>query len=371
VGSAHRIGIVGLGFISRTYLDTLAGLTAVKVTAVADLDSARATDVASQLPSAVAMSVDELLASPDVDSVLNLTIPAAHAEIARRAIAHGKNVYGEKPLAADLDDARAIVTEADAAGVQVWCAPDTVLGTGIQTARAAVEQGAIGHVVGASAIMTSRGHELWHPQPDFYYRAGGGPLLDMGPYYITALVHLLGPVASVVGATARPRDEREIATGPRAGESIAVEIDTHVVALLQHHSGAISTLTMSFDSADSAAPHIELLGDRGSLTVPDPNQFTGDVVLRTPGAAEPAVLAPSAGYTDASRGIGLVDAAAGHGRAGAALALHVTEVMAGVLAAARDGARLEIASLPALPDLVPLTPAGEWRGLTHASVLTA
>jgi predicted dehydrogenase len=362
MGSAHRIGIVGVGVISGAYLDTLDGLESVVVTAVADLDGARAAEVATRLPHATAMSVEELLSSPDVDTVLNLTVPGGHAEIARRAIAHRKNVYGEKPLAVDLDDARAIVAEADAAGVGAWCAPDTVLGTGIQTARAAVERGLIGHVVGASAVMTTRGHEMWHPQPDFYYRLGGGPLLDMGPYYVTSLVHLLGPVGSVVGATARPRDEREIGTGPRAGESISVEVDTHVTALLRHRGGAISTLTMSFDSADSAAAPIELLGSEGSLAVPDPNQFDGDVFRSPAGRDEPSILPSSAGYVGAARGVGLLDAIAGHHRVHAGIALHVTEIMVGVLASARSGIRVEIDSQPYLPPLVPLTQAADWRG---------
>lgn len=180
MGDAHRIGVVGLGVISRAYLDTLVGHRAVRVTAVADLDASRSAAVAAELPGVQALSVEELLSSPDVDTVLNLTVPAAHAEIALGAIGHGKHVYGEKPLAAELTDARTVLEAAAKAAVAVGCAPDTVLGTGVQTARAAVEAGAVGRPMFASAVMVTPGHERWHPHPDFYYTAGGGPCWTWG-----------------------------------------------------------------------------------------------------------------------------------------------------------------------------------------------
>lgn len=182
MGDAHRVGVVGLGVISRAYLDTLAGHPAVRVTAVADLDASRSAAVAADLPGVRALTVEELLSSPNVDTVLNLTTPGAHAEIALGAIGHGKNVYGEKPLAATLADGHTVVAAAARAGVGVGCAPDTVLGTGVQTARAALAAGSIGRPLFASAVMVTPGLERWHPHPDFYYTEGGGPLLDMGPY---------------------------------------------------------------------------------------------------------------------------------------------------------------------------------------------
>ncbi|MEU0026980.1 Gfo/Idh/MocA family oxidoreductase [Streptomyces sp. NPDC006335] len=365
MGDAHRIGVVGLGVISRAYLDTLVGRSAVRVTAVADLDASRSQAVAAELPGVQALSVGELLSSPDVDTVLNLTIPAAHAEIALGAIGHGKNVYGEKPLAAELADARAVLEAADKAAVGVGCAPDTVLGTGVQTARAAVEAGAVGRPLFASAAMVTPGHERWHPHPDFYYTAGGGPLLDMGPYYLSSLVHLLGPVRAVTGASSRLRAERVIGSGPRAGERIPVEVDSHVSGILEHEGGALTTLTTSFDGVATTAAPIEVHGEKGTLTVPDPNHFDGEVRLLELGAAQWRTLAPSAGYAGATRGVGLLDFVAADGRraprAGGELALHVLETMTALLRSSAEGRRIELSTSVERPAPVPLTPAEKWR----------
>ncbi len=365
MGDAHRIGVVGLGVISRAYLDTLVGRAAVRVTAVADLDASRSAAVAAELPGVRALSVEELLNSPDVDTVLNLTIPAAHAEVALGAVAHGKNVYGEKPLAAELTDAKAVLEAAAKASVRVGCAPDTVLGTGIQTARAAVEAGAIGRPLFAAAVMVTPGHERWHPQPDFYYAPGGGPLLDMGPYYLSSLVHLLGPVRAVIGASSRLRSERVIGSGPRAGERIPVEVDSHVSGVLEHEGGALTTLTTSFDGVASTAAPIEVHGERGTLTVPDPNHFDGEVRLLELGAADWRGLPPSAGYVGGTRGVGLLDfVAAEDGRAARAsgeLALHVLETMTALLRSSAEGRRIELSTSVERPLAVPLTPAEKWR----------
>ncbi|RXZ68251.1 Gfo/Idh/MocA family protein [Agromyces albus] len=366
MGDPHRIGIIGLGVISRAYLDTLAGAPSVRISAVADLDAARAEAVAAELPDARAMAVDELLSSSEVDTVLNLTIPAAHAEIALAAIGKGKHVYGEKPLAASFAQAREVVDAADAAGVHLGCAPDTVLGTGTQTARAAIDGGVIGRPFAASAVMVTPGHERWHPNPDFYYREGGGPLLDMGPYYVAALIQLLGPVRSVTGASSRLRAERVIATGPRAGERIPVEVDTHVAGILEHVNGALSTITTSFDGIATTAAPIEVHGELGTLAVPDPNNFDGDVRLATIDAPGWRELEPSAGYVAATRGAGLLDfVSAGDGRrprAGADVALHSLEIMTALLESARVGRRLELTTSVDRPEPVPLTPQSEWMG---------
>lgn len=364
MGNAHGVGIVGLGVISRAYLGTFATASGIEVTAVADLDGAKARDVAATLPRAEARSVDDLVADPRVQTVLNLTTPAAHASVALAAIAAGKNVYGEKPLAATLPEAERVVSAARAAGIRVGCAPDTVLGTGVQTARHAIANGLIGRPVSATATWVAPGHEEWHPSPDFYYRAGAGPLLDMGPYYLTSLVHLLGPVAAVQGASSRTRLTRRVATGPRAGETFPVEVATHVTGILEHVGGALSTIVMSFDGAGTNAAPIEVHGEGGSLALPDPNLFDGVVRRRAAGAEEWQALEPSAGYEDGSRGVGLIDFAgtAGEARAGGELALHVLEVMTRVLDAAEIGTRVMIASSAEAPSLVPLTPAARWRG---------
>ncbi|MCC2659683.1 MAG: oxidoreductase, partial [Arthrobacter sp.] len=228
MGKPLNVGIIGCGKIVEQYLASFRRLDEISLVAVADLDPARAQSVADDYEGVRALTVEELLAADDVELVLNLTIPAAHADVALKAIAAGKHVYGEKPLAATTAEAREVLDAAKAAGVQVGCAPDTVLGTGIQTARKAIDDGLIGRPISATATMVTPGHERWHPNPDFYYQPGGGPLLDMGPYYVSALVTLLGPVVSVMGAASHTRAERTIGSGPREGETVPVTTDTHV-----------------------------------------------------------------------------------------------------------------------------------------------
>lgn len=362
MGGARGVGIVGLGVISRQYLETLIGSRGARVVAVADLDDARARAVAEQVPGTAARSVADLMADDAVGTVLNLTIPAAHADIAHQAIAAGKDVYGEKPLALSVDEGVGVLDAARDAGSQVGCAPDTVLGTGVQTARRAVDDGLIGRPVSASATWISPGHEHWHPHPDFYYAPGGGPLLDMGPYYLTTLVHLLGPVASVFGAVSRMRATRTIGTGPRAGETVRVEVDTHVTGVLEHVGGALSTIVVSFDGVRSAAPALEVHGEQGSLQVPDPNLFDGVARLHRAGDDGWRDLEPSAGYVGAGRGVGLLDAATGVARADGAMALHVLDIMESLLRSARTAERLPLRTSVERPPLVPLTPRDRWYG---------
>ncbi|WP_369046287.1 Gfo/Idh/MocA family protein [Sinomonas sp. P10A9] len=365
VGNPLRIGIIGCGKIVGQYLDSFRRLEDVRLVAVADLDAARAGAVAEEYGQGVrAVAVDELLAADDVDLVLNLTVPAAHAEVALKAIAAGKHVYGEKPLAATTQEAREVLDAAREAGVVVGCAPDTVLGTGIQTARKAIDDGLIGAPVAAMATMVTPGHERWHPNPDFYYVPGGGPLLDMGPYYVTALVTLLGPVASVIGAASHTRAERTIGSGPRAGETIPVTTDTHVTGVLVHESGALSTLVMSFDAVATHSANIEVHGSLGTLAVPDPNHFDGDTRLFRLGGSEWETLPVSAGYTGSGRGYGIADLArtlAGDAaapgeepRAGGTLAYHVLDVMESLLASAHTGASVAVTSRAERPRAVAL-----------------
>ena len=362
MGEPHGIGVVGLGVISGQYLETLGDHPAVRIAAAADLDADRAQAVAERFPGARALSVAELVADPAVQTVLNLTIPAAHGEVARAALAAGKNVYGEKPLAATFDEALGVMAGAN--GAWVGGAPDTVLGSGVQTARAVVDAGEIGRPVAAVATWLSSGHEAWHPHPDFYYREGGGPLYDMGPYYLTALFHVLGPVVSVSGASSRSRDERTIGSGPRAGERIPVEIDTHVTGVLEHAGGAVSTVTFSFDAAATHDAPIEVHGESASLTLPDPNFFDGDVTMRRPRAEEWTAIAPRAGYRGAGRGIGVLDfvrGGSGAGRASGEVALHVLEIMSALTRSAREGRRITLTTTAERPPLVPLTEHEHWR----------
>lgn len=359
MGEPHGIGIVGLGVISTAYLTVLQRHPGVRIVATADLDHARATAVAASIPGCRALTLDELVADPAVQTVLNLTIPAAHAEVALAALAHGKHVYGEKPLAATFAQARRMLAAAD--GSWVGGAPDTVLGTGVQTARDAIDGGRIGRPLSAVATWVSPGHESWHPHPDFYYRDGGGPLFDMGPYYLTSLVHLLGPVARVSGASSRPRSTRRIGSGPRVGEVIPVEVDTHVTGVLEHAGGALSTVTFSFDAVATVAAPIEVHGEAGTLAVPDPNLFDGEVRLRRLDDGEWTALPPSAGYEHAGRGIGIIDFLRDGGRrAHGEIALHVLEIMTALLDSARAGVRITLETTAERPPLVPYTPYEHW-----------
>jgi predicted dehydrogenase len=292
---------------------------------------------------------------------VNLTIPAAHAEVALAALAAGKHVYGEKPLALDPAAARTVLAEASARGLRVGNAPDTFLGAGLQSALRAVAAGTIGTPVAAAAAFQSPGPESWHPSPEFLFAHGAGPLFDMGPYYLTALIALLGPVASVAATGRRARTSRVIGSGPKAGTEFPVEVPTHVTALLEFRGGAGATTTFSFDSP-LVRQSIEITGTEATLLVPDPNHFTGLLRLRAAGAAEPQDL-PTTG-TAIGRGIGVLDMAralrmgTAH-RASGELALHVLDVMTAIAAAAR-GAAFE--AVPAWTEKLETLPE-EWDPL--------
>jgi predicted dehydrogenase len=362
VGKVLRVGIVGIGNVAGQYFATLPRLDNVRVTAVADLDHVRAEAVAASDDGIRATSPAELYQAEDVDIVLNLTIPRAHVDVSTRAIAAGKHVYSEKPLALSTADGRLILDAAAGADVRVGCAPDTVLGTGIQTARHHLDAGTIGTPVAATAFMVSPGPERWHPAPDFFYRAGGGPLLDMGPYYLTTLVTLLGPVRRVTCMATMPRNRRTIGSGPLRGTEFPVEVPTHVTGALEHASGAVSTLLMSFDVWAAQLPRIEVYGSSGTLSVPDPNGFDGTVRLFHQDSPEWTELAVAGGYADTGRGCGIADLAGAldtgtaH-RAGGELALHVLDVMESLLRSAEHGRTEQTTTYCARPDPVPLSGA--------------
>ncbi|GAA1175106.1 Gfo/Idh/MocA family oxidoreductase [Nesterenkonia xinjiangensis] len=360
-GGRVRIGMVGAGNISGQYLKTISRLDALELTAVADLDLSRAEAVATA-HGAVTEDLDGLLGRADVDVVLNLTVPQAHAQVSSAAIRAGKGVYVEKPFAADVAAGREVLNQARRAQVVIGSAPDTVLGSGVQTARAALDAGRIGTPTSATATLIIPGHEAWHPNPDFYYQPGGGPLMDMGPYYLTALVTLLGPVQQVIGAASALRDERIIGSGPRTGERIPVTTPSHVTGALVHAGGAVSTVVMSFDGAATHAAPIEIQGTEGALAVPDPNHFDGTVSLARRGAPWQE-LPVSAGYRGASRGYGIADLLWSgawdgdprKGRSQGELGLHVLEVMEGLLASAESGRAVVMTTTVKRPEPVPLS----------------
>jgi predicted dehydrogenase len=346
-----RVGLVGCGYISNRYLHNATLFPEFEIVACADAVPERAAERGAEYGVPAVRTVAELLAEPSIEVILNLTTPDAHAPVAQAALDAGTGVYNEKPLAIALDDGKRLVETARTRGVRLGAAPDTFLGGGLQTCRQLIDEGAIGEPVAATAFMLIPGHERWHPQPDFYYQAGGGPLFDMGPYYLTALISLLGPVRRVTGSTRVTFAERTIHTGPRAGERIAVEVPTHQAALLDFGRGPIATLVTSFDVWASQAPKLEIYGSEGSLGLPDPNTFGGPVRMRGAGSVIWRDVPVTRPYTKNSRGLGLADLAAGlragalqaH-RASGELAYHVLEVMHAVELASRESRHIEIAS---------------------------
>jgi len=358
LGRPLTFGVVGVGKISEQYFASLPALPGIELIAVADLDEARAATVAAE-QGVEALTVDAILADPRIDAILNLTIPAAHVEINTRALQAGKHVYGEKPFALHPAEAVDMLRFASEKGLRVGSAPDTVLGTGVQTARAVLDAGTIGTPVGSAAFWAAPGHEAWHQAPHFYYQPGAGPLFDMGPYYLTALVILLGPVVHVSGAAGRSARERVVATGPQSGSPIPVDLDTHISALLEHESGVISTVTMSFEVWGSRIPHIELFGTAGTISVPDPNEFSDPVEVLLSSDREWKTVEPLAGYADAGRGYGLADMARAIAidrphRASGELAFHVLEIMDAIVRSGESHESITLSSTTERPAIVTL-----------------
>ncbi|MGL3607165.1 Gfo/Idh/MocA family protein [Rhizobium sp. G187] len=325
------IGIIGCGNISSTYLKGLAHFPILKICGIADLnpDLAQARAAEFGVP---ACSIDALHADPDVAIIVNLTVPKAHVEVGLKALDAGKHVYSEKPLGVTFGEGKRLLDRANARGLRVGSAPDTFLGGAHQTARAVVDAGAIGQPIGGTAFFMCPGHERWHPNPDFYYEAGGGPMLDMGPYYITDLVNLLGPVEKVAGFATKVRDTRRIGSEPRRGEVIPVDVPTHVTGLMSFVNGAVVQITMSFDVAGHRHTPLEIYGTDATLIVPDPNHFGGDLFL-LPLVGEAQGKPVTLPYAEGNwRSLGVADMAFAIAnnrphRANGDLALHVLEVM--------------------------------------------
>ena len=342
-----NVGIVGCGVISRQYAQNARAFDSFGVVACADVERSAAEALASAHGFAVA-SVDELIADPSVDVVVNLTPPAVHVAVTRQALAAGKHVYSEKPLATTAAEAGELVLEAKRLALRIGCAPDTFLSGAYQTARALLDDGAIGEPLSVSATMLAGGQAAWHPNPDIFYVDGAGPLLDMGPYYLTAIVALLGPVRRVAGFSSTRVRERAIEIGPRAGERFTAETPTHTAAQLELEGGVTANLVASFEAPGQYVAELVVHGSAGSLALPDPNTFDGPVRLRRGREAWQDAPHASRGPQDA-RGLGLhdlvVSLAEGRShRASGQLAHHVVDVARSVLAAADEGRTIEIST---------------------------
>jgi predicted dehydrogenase len=327
-----KVGLIGVGNISPAYIKGSRSFEILDLVAVADLDVERAKARAKEFDVPKAYSVDELLADPEIEIVVNLTVPQAHAEVSLKAVNAGKNVYAEKPFGLSRDEGKPVLDAAAAKGLLVGCAPDTFLGGGIQTCRKLIDEGAIGEPVAAVAYMAGHGPESWHPNPTFYYQRGGGPMFDMGPYYLTALINLLGGVKRVTASARASFQERTATSKELNGLKIAVEVPTHIAGVMDFQSGAIGTLIMSFDIWSHNLPRIEIYGSEGSLSVPDPNTFGGPVKIRKATDSDWQDVTLTHGYTDNMRGIGVADMAyalrSGRpNRASGKLAYHVLDLM--------------------------------------------
>jgi predicted dehydrogenase len=353
-----KIGIVGCGNISEIYLKN-AKEFGLNVKRVADIDLVRAEQRALQFEVPGFGTVDELLSDSEIDLVINLTVPQAHAEVSLKALEAGKHVYAEKPIALNVEDAKLLKEVALKRGLLVGNAPDTFLGGGLQTCRKLIDDGWIGHPVAATAFMTSHGPESWHPNPEFFYQVGGGPMFDMGPYYLTALVNLMGPVKQVAGMTRVTFPERTITSAAKFGQKVQVEIPTHVTGMMEFASGAIGSIMTSFDIWNSELPRIEVYGTEGTLSVPDPNTFGGPVRFRRKGAKEWGEIPLLYGFTENSRGLGVMDMVRSlqtgeRHRAHVDLALHVLELMHGFHVASNEKRHYELESTCEQPQPFPV-----------------
>ena len=365
----QRIGIVGIGKISGIYLQNLTGMFGkhVTVSAVTDLIFERAKKAEDDYHIKHIKTTDELINSPDVDIVLNLTQPQNHYLVALSAVKAGKHIYDEKPFCVKREEAEEVLNIATKNKVRVGGAPDTFLGPGIQTCRKLIDDGWIGKPVAATAFMMNHGHEHWHPEPEFYYKTGGGPMFDMGPYYLTALVNLLGPIVRVSGSAQKGQTERLITSEPLNGTKIIVDVPTHIAGVLDFASGAVGTIITSFDVWAHTMPFIEIYGTEGTLRVPDPNYFRGDVQIRRfreeDWSTIPLVLQNPDNPLDKDnwhklnnlRGIGVTDMAlaisegSAH-RASGELTYHVLDVMHGIHDASASGKYYDVKSTCKRPD---------------------
>jgi len=332
------VGVIGAGVISTQYLDNLTSFPDLEVRFIADIDEARAIAQAEKFGVAGAGSVEQLLADDGIEIVVNLTLPKVHVEVALQALKAGKHVWSEKPIALDRESGKQLLDAAHAAGLRVATAPDTFLGAGLQSSRRYLESGGIGAPLTALTLFQSPGPESWHPNPDFLFQEGAGPLFDVGPYYVTALVQMFGPVKRVTAAASKAKPFRTIGSGPRAGEQFEVTVPTHVSALYEFESGQTAQSIFSFDSKIGRTL-IEIAGVDGTLVVPDPNTFDGDLIVHRGG--EDVETIRSTG-TKTSRGTGVAELAQAiradrPERASGEQAYHVLDIMASTIESANTG----------------------------------
>lgn len=348
------VGIVGAGVISTEYLSNLTAFPDVKVLFIADLDQKRAAGQAESWNVPGSGSYEELLAIEEIEIVINLTIPAVHVEVALRAVEAGKHVWGEKPYALDRESGKVLKDAAERAGVRVTAAPDTFLGAGLQTALRKVRSGAIGTPLTALALFQVPGPDSWHPSPEFLFAAGAGPLFDVGPYYITTLVQVFGPVRGVAATASRARTVRVIGSGPKAGTEFPVEVPTHTSVLFDFESGNSAQAVFSFDSKLKRAGFFEVAGDQGTAVFPDPNMFDAETTLHS-GDEQPQVIQPQGTFS--TRGTGVAEFAQAirlgrKERVPGELAYHVLDIMQAASEAAESGQFTEVTSTAEISDLL-------------------
>jgi predicted dehydrogenase len=342
------IGIIGCGNISNAYFGACKRFPLLQVAACADIDIERAKAKCAEHGVGRACTVEEMLADPAIEIVVNLTIPRAHAEVDLAILRAGKHAFSEKPFAVSREEGKAVIDLAKQKHLRVGCAPDTVMGCGVQTCRKYLDDGLIGRVVAGSAFMLCGGHEGWHPSPEFYYDIGGGPMFDMGPYYLHALITLLGPVKRVSGVANTTFPKRTIGSQPKRGTVMTVAVPTHIVSVLEFVQGAVITLTTSFDVMSAhTMPNIELYGTEGSMQVPDPNGSGGPVRIARRGLHDWVEYQRTHPYREGSRGVGVADMAMAirsgrpH-RANGDLAFHALDIMQAVHEASKTGRYIDL-----------------------------
>jgi predicted dehydrogenase len=363
-----RAAVIGCGNISTIYLENAAKWDILDLRACANRTLPRAQSQAEKHHVPQAVPIADVLADPEIELIINLTTPDVHGEIGLAALRAGKSVYNEKPLAVSRDDGRLLLAEAEARGLRVGCAPDTFLGGGLQTCRQLIDAGEIGMPVAATGFMFIQGPEAWHPDPGFLYQVGAGPLFDLGPYYLTALISLLGPIRRVTGSARTTYPERTIGSGPKQGQTIPVETPTHIAGILDFASGPVATLVTSFDVAVSAGAALnlydvggallEIQGTTATLSMPDPNTFGGPVRIRRLGETDWREIPLTHAHTGNDRCLGVADLAYAlrtgrpH-RANGELAYHVLDAMHAILEASSSSQHIELTSTCERPAALP------------------